>query len=124
MPDSLLTFRDYLTQFGYPVSGSPGYEDIQQGESAGGIADLFQPDRRRRKQRLIDSAEQMRPAYDDYVKKANKQFIDLALVPQTAGQLPPDIAEGTLGPGAYGMRPIEGPPRPVHAHDPEQNVSQ
>ena len=110
MPDSLLTFRDYLTQFGYLVSGSPGYEDIQQGESAGGIADLFQPDRRRRKQRLIDSAEQMRPAYDDYVKKANKQIIDAALVPTTAGQLDPSLALGTLGPEAYGMRPIEGPP--------------
>ena len=74
MPEKLLTFQDYLHSFGKSVSGDPGYEDIKKGESIS-ILDIFNPDKKRRKEELMAGAEEYRPAYDEYVKGANKVLL-------------------------------------------------
>lgn len=84
MADKLLNFRDYLKAFGKPVSGDPGYEDIQPGESIS-VLDYFQPEKLKRKQQLISGAEDYTDAYADYVKKANKMLLEAPQAP-TLGQ--------------------------------------
>lgn len=73
MPEKFLTFQEYLHRFGKPVSGDPGYQDIQKGEQVG-ILDFLNPDKKKRKEELIAGAEEFRPAYDEYVKGANKML--------------------------------------------------
>ena len=100
MADKLLDFRSYLHAFGKPVSGDPGYEDIQRGESID-LLDIFQPDKKRRKQELIDGASEYAEAYKDYVKLANKQLL---APPKESAPASTQEAFGMM-PGAAGAIP-------------------